>query len=66
MGVLLWVTGGVAPLVLPNADMGPRQRFIHMIEILTQNASLGFTAGMLLRTKKARGAGEVPRVAVAA
>jgi len=66
VGVLIWVTGGLAPLMLPNAMMGPRQRFIHTIEILTQNASLGFTVGMLLRTKKARGAGEVPKIAVAA
>jgi len=54
VGLLIWVTGGLAPLVLPNPGMGPRQRFIHVIEIFTQNASLGFTAGLLLRRKPAR------------
>jgi len=51
VGIILWVTGGLAPLVLPNAMMGPRQRFIHIIEIFTQNFSLGVTAGLLLRKK---------------
>lgn len=51
VGVLIWVTGGFAPLVLPNTGMVPRQRFAHIIEILTQNASLGITAGLLLRLR---------------
>lgn len=58
-GILLWVMGGLAPLVLPNALMGPTQRFIHTIEIFTQNFALGFTAGVLLR-KKAIVAAAVP------
>jgi hypothetical protein len=66
VGLLIWVAGGLAPLVLPNIMMGPRQRFIHVIEILTQNASLGFTAGLLLRRKQAQGASAVPRAVVAA
>jgi hypothetical protein len=66
VGVLLWVTGGLAPLVLPTVMMGPRQRFIHTLEILTQNGSLGFTAGMLLWRKKACEASEAPRIARAA
>jgi hypothetical protein len=54
VGLLLWVAGGVAPLLLPNPYMGPTVRFIHVIEILTQNASLGITAVLLLRPKQAR------------
>ena len=54
VGVLLWVTGGLAPLVLPNTGMVAAQRFAHVIEILTQNASLGITAGLLLRKGQAR------------
>lgn len=66
VGVLLWVTGGLAPLVLPTVAMGPRQRFIHTIEIFTQNAFLGFTAGLLLRRKQARGASAEASPALAA
>jgi len=51
MGVLIWVAGGLAPLLVPNAFMGTTQRVIHVVEILTQNASLGITAGWLLRPK---------------
>jgi hypothetical protein len=65
VGVMIWVTGGLAPLVLPNAGMGPRQRFIHVIEIFTQNASLGFTAGLLLRRKPARGTSALPHAVAA-
>jgi hypothetical protein len=66
VGVLLWVTGGLAPLVLPTVAMGLRQRFIHTVEIFTQSASLGFTAGMLLRTKKTRNASAVAEIPIAA
>jgi len=51
VGLIMWVAGGVAPLLLPNSFMGPTQRLIHMIEILTQNASLGITTVLLLRRK---------------
>lgn len=51
IGLLIWITGGAAPLMLPNPYMGATQRFIHVIEIFTQNAPLGFTAVMLLRRK---------------
>ena len=50
-GAIIWVAGGLAPLLLPNAFMGTTQRIIHIVEILTQNASLGITAGWLLRPK---------------
>ncbi len=66
VGVLLWVTGGLAPLLLPNALMVPRQRFAHIIEILTQNAPLGITAGLLLRRKPARISSAAPGAALAA
>jgi len=53
VGALLWVVGGAAPLLVPNALMIPAQRYIHMVEILTQNMSLGITAALLLRPKRA-------------
>lgn len=49
VGALIWVSGGLAPLLVPNAFMGTTQRIIHIVEILTQNASLGITAVLLLR-----------------
>jgi hypothetical protein len=66
VGMMIWVTGGLAPLVLPNTGMVPRQRIAHVIEILTQNASLGITAGLLLRKRQVRHASITPDVAVAA
>ena len=53
VGALLWVVGGAAPLLVPNALMIPAARYIHIVEILTQNASLGITAAMLLRPRRA-------------
>ena len=47
IGVLLWVVGGLAPLVVPNAMMVPRARAIHIVEILTQNFCLGVVAVLL-------------------
>ncbi len=51
IGVLIWVAGGLAPLLVPNIPMEMAQRMIHIVEILAQNASLGITAGLLLRPK---------------
>jgi len=51
IGVLIWVAGGLAPLLVPNALMGTTQRIIHVFEILSQNTPLGITAGLLLRPK---------------
>ena len=53
MGIIIWVAGGLAPLLVPNAAMVTAQRMIHIVEILTQNVSLGITAGLLLRPKAA-------------
>jgi hypothetical protein len=60
VGVLIWVAGGLAPLLVPNVFMGATQRMIHIVEILTQNASLGITAGLLLRPKPAARAASSP------
>ena len=60
VGLIMWVAGGAAPLLLPNSFMGPTQRFIHTIEILTQNASLGITAVLLLRARQVRSGADLP------
>jgi hypothetical protein len=53
VGLLLWLVGGGAALLVPNSVMVPAQRFDHLIEIMTQNASLGITTVLLLRRKPA-------------
>jgi hypothetical protein len=53
VGALIWVAGGAAPLLAPNDFMGTAQRMIHIVEILTQNASLGITSVLLLRPRSA-------------
>jgi hypothetical protein len=60
VGLIMWVAGGAAPLLLPNPLMVPAQRFIHTVEILTQNVSLGITMVLLLRAKQARSGTELP------
>lgn len=65
VGLIMWVAGGAAPLLLPNPFMGPTQRFIHTIEILTQNASLGVTTVLLLRAKQVRSGADLPIAAPA-
>ena len=52
VGLLVWVIGGAAPLLVPNELMLPAQRYIHIVEILTQNAALGITAVLLLRPSR--------------
>jgi uncharacterized membrane protein YidH (DUF202 family) len=49
VGLLVWIAGGAAPLLVPNVFMGQTQRLIHIVEIFTQNFSLGVTAVWLLR-----------------
>lgn len=51
-GILLWVVGGLALLVVPMG-MVPMQRFAHIVEIFTQNFSLGIAAVLLLRPRRA-------------
>jgi hypothetical protein len=50
-GLLIWVAGGLAPLLVPNELMGTTQRIIHIVEIFAQNFMLGLTAGLLLIPK---------------
>jgi hypothetical protein len=47
-GMIVWIAGGAAPLLLPIEFMTPFQRFVHVIEIFTQNFSLGISAAYLL------------------
>lgn len=60
VGLLIWIIGGLAPLVVPNPLMGGTQRFIHIVEIFTQNFSLGVTAVLLLRSRSALAATNQP------
>jgi hypothetical protein len=53
VGMLLWIVGGGATLLVPNPIMGPLQRFEHIVEIFTQNFSFGITAVLVLRPKAA-------------
>lgn len=54
VGVLLWIVGGGASLLVPNPMMIAAQRYAHIIEIMTQNLSLGITAVWLLRPRAAK------------
>jgi hypothetical protein len=65
VGILIWVAGGAAPLLVPNDLMGPAQRLIHTVEIFTQNFSLGLTAVLLLRPKSVLHSANPPVVTVA-
>ncbi len=63
VGSIIWITGGAGPLLVPNDLMGTTQRFIHIVEIFTQNFSLGVTAVLLLRPKSAPVAANPPAAA---
>ena len=65
IGILIWVAGGLALLLVPNPLMGPTQRLIHTVEILTQNAPLGIIAVLLLRPRPTATPASVPKVAAA-
>lgn len=54
VGLLVWIVGGGAPLLVPNGMMVTAQRYMHIVEIFTQNFSLGMTAVWLLRPKAAK------------
>jgi hypothetical protein len=49
VGLMIWIVGGGASLLVPNQLMGSAQRYVHIVEIMTQNLSLGITAVLLLR-----------------
>jgi len=51
IGLVTWIAGGGASLLVPNELMVAQQRYAHIIEIFTQNFSLGVTATLLLRRK---------------
>ena len=54
VGGVIWIAGGLAPLLIPNPLMTSTQRMIHVGEIFTQNFSLGLTAALLLRKRESR------------
>jgi len=54
VGALVWIVGGAAALLVPNPMMIAEQRYIHIIEIMTQNVSLGVTAVLLLQPRAAK------------
>jgi len=67
VGMLVWTAGGLALLIPPNSFMGPAQRVIHTVEILTQNFPLGFLATLLMRPKVISSAvGRMPTAALRA
>jgi hypothetical protein len=51
VGAIVWVAGGLSPLLVPNDLMSNAQRIIHIVEIFTQNASLGVTVALLARPR---------------
>jgi hypothetical protein len=51
IGLITWIAGGGASLLVPNELMVSQQRYAHIIEIFTQNFSLGVTATLLLRRR---------------
>jgi hypothetical protein len=53
VGLMVWIVGGAAALLVPNSMMIATQRYIHIVEIMTQNVSLGVTAVLLLRPRTA-------------
>jgi hypothetical protein len=65
IGIMIWVAGGLSPLLVPNALMGTTQRMIHIVEILTQNAPLGVVAALLLRPKPTARTASLPHIAAA-
>jgi hypothetical protein len=53
VGAIVWIVGGAAALLVPNDMMVATQRYMHIVEIMTQNVSLGVTAVLLLRPRAA-------------
>ena len=54
VGAIVWVAGGLTPLLVPNEFMGAALRAIHIVEIFTQNASFGITVVLLMRPPEYR------------
>jgi hypothetical protein len=55
VGAIVWIAGGGAALLVPSPLMVTAQRYAHIVEIMTQNVSLGITAVLLLRPKTGKG-----------
>ena len=62
VGAIAWIIGGGAALLVPNGMMVTAQRYIHIVEIMTQNVPLGITAVLLLRSRTAKAAGSMQAV----
>jgi hypothetical protein len=54
VGLIVWIVGGGAALLVPTPMMIAAQRYTHIVEIMTQNVSLGITAVFLLRPRTAK------------
>ncbi len=65
VGLLVWIVGGAAPLLVPSTSMVPVQRYMHILEIMTQNVSLGMTAVWLLRPGTRKVAAPMEQITVA-
>jgi hypothetical protein len=55
VGAVIWIVGGAAGLLVPSEMMVAAQRYKHIVEIMTQNVSLGVTAVYLLRPRQGEG-----------
>jgi uncharacterized membrane protein (DUF485 family) len=51
VGSIIWVVGGLAPLLPPNPIMPGILRLYHTLEIFTQNFALGVAVTLLMRGK---------------
>lgn len=63
LAAMLFVIGGLAPLLVPNPHMPAELRFYHSLEILLQNGSLGIAIALLLAPRREpaeRGVGAPP------
>jgi hypothetical protein len=60
VGLLVWIVGGGASLLVPNTMMIAAQRYAHIVEIMTQNVSLGATAVLLMRPWQSKALSAVP------
>jgi hypothetical protein len=64
-GMMVWIVGGGASLLVPSTYMVPAQRIAHIFEIMSQNVPLGMTAAWLLRPQAKRLAAPEKRVPAA-
>jgi hypothetical protein len=53
VGSVLWVVGGLAPLLVPGAYMPGMLRLYHTVEIFTQNFTLGVIVTWMMRPGEA-------------